>query len=266
MRTCNNTLTTLATLALTSAALAQAPLPVPVGQPAAAVDLMTSEGIGAFNAQWRYSDVKIVEIAHTKPAPPGSDRNTPGPANTTYDISPRAGEAGFDDSAWEVIGADTLGQRRAGGKVCFNWYRINLTMPANIGDFATSGCTAVLNVTVDDYAEVWVNGQLPRALDADNPNLVQGFNTPNRVTIAQDVKPGYKVQVAIFAINGPISAAPTNYIWFRNASVEFFPKPHALAPHKGGIEVVQNDPAIGEVIPRDAALEQVVKSSVPSPR
>jgi hypothetical protein len=186
--------------------------PPPAAQPITRVNLMTAAGAAVFGAQWRYSDVKIIQAESASPS---------GAPIITYDIEPHAGAAGFDDSRWEVIAADTLGERRAGGKVCFNWYRITLTMPARAGDVDVSGSTAVLSVTVDDYAEVWVNGQLPRALDGPNPNLVQGFNKPNRLSIAENLKPGDKVEVAIFGINGPISAAPANYIWFREANVEF---------------------------------------------
>lgn len=209
------------------AARPQQPAPppsLPTGQPMADVNLMVNEGSAVFSAQWRYSDAKLVEVPFNDPAPPGAERGAVGPANVTYDISPRAGEANFDDSAWPVIAADTLGQRRAGGKVCFNWYRVTLTMPKDFGGLDVAGSVAVLNATIDDYAEIWVNGQLPRALNQANPNLVTGFNTPNRVVLSNNVKPGEKVQVAIFGINGPISAAPTNYIWFREAKVEFFAK------------------------------------------
>jgi hypothetical protein len=45
---------------------------------------------------------------------------------------------------------------------------------------------------------------------------------PNRVVLADAVKPGDKFQIAIFGINGPISVAPQNFVWFRAAKVEFF--------------------------------------------
>jgi hypothetical protein len=48
------------------------------------------------------------------------------------------------------------------GKVSFNWYRINLTIPEKIGDFDPSGSTLVLDIPVDDYAEIGVDGELPR--------------------------------------------------------------------------------------------------------
>ena len=38
----------------------------------------------------------------------------------------------------------------------------------------------------------------------------------------QIVHPGDKFEVAVFAINGPISAAPANFLWFREAKVEFY--------------------------------------------
>jgi hypothetical protein len=40
--------------------------------------------------------------------------------------------------------------------------------------------------------------------------------------LANPVAPGEKFEVAVFAINGPISAAPANFLWFREAKIEFF--------------------------------------------
>jgi hypothetical protein len=46
---------------------------------------------------------------------------------------------------------------------------------------------------------------------------------PNRVVLAdRAVTPGEKFEIAVFAINGPISAAPGNFLFFREAKVEFF--------------------------------------------
>ena len=42
------------------------------------------------------------------------------------------------------------------------------------------------------------------------------------IAIADTVKAGDKFQIAIFGVNGPISAAPTNFVFFRQASVEFY--------------------------------------------
>ena len=46
---------------------------------------------------------------------------------------------------------------------------------------------------------------------------------PNRVVLSDDVQPGDQFQIAIFGINGPISVAPANTVWFREARLEFYP-------------------------------------------
>jgi gluconolactonase len=97
----------------------------------------------------------------------------------------------------------------------------NLTIPAKIGDFDTAGAVAVLHVLVDDYAEIWVNGQIPRRLGRPSPATIQGFNMPNRVVLTESVNAGDSFQIAVFGINGPISLTPPNTVWFREAKMEF---------------------------------------------
>ena len=144
------------------------------------------------------------------------------PYKTAYDIEPHAGESGFDDSKWPAIEAKDLAARRSGGHVAFIWYRTNLTIPAKVGDFDTAGARAVLTVLVDDYGEVWVDGQMPRRAGFPSPATIQGFNMPNRVVLADAVKPGDTFHIAVFGINGPISVAPANTVWFREAKIEFY--------------------------------------------
>jgi gluconolactonase len=55
---------------------------------------------------------------------------------------------------------------------------------------------------------------------------VKGFNAANRLVIARNAQPGKRIQLAVFGINGPISAAPDNYIFFRSAKLEFNPPTH----------------------------------------
>ena len=206
---------------IATVAAAQAPaVPPPAPQiapalvPAHVVDLMTADGMAAFGAQWKTMEAKIVQ----GPALP----NAMPDYKTTYDISPHAGEAGFDDSSWPTIEAKGLADRRGGGKVSFLWFRTNLTIPAKIGNFETAGAKAVLTAYVDDYAEIWINGQMPRRAGIPSPAAIVGFNIPNRVVLADSVKAGDKFQLAIFGINGPISVAPANFLFFRQASIEFY--------------------------------------------
>ena len=190
------------------------PQPAPMLSPAHVVDLLTADGMAAFGAQWKHMEVKIIEGPALPNAMPGY--------KTSYDISPRAGVKGFDDSSWPTLEPKQLLERRGGGKVSFLWYRTNLTMPAKIGNFDTANAKAVLTAYVDDYAEVWVNGAMPRRVGITSPATIQGFNMPNRVVIADAVKAGDKIEIAIFGINGPISVVPNNFVFFRQASVEFY--------------------------------------------
>lgn len=175
---------------------------------------MTDQGSAMFGAQWKTMEAKIIEI-------PPLPEHLPG-YNSGYDISPHAGATGFDDSAWPVIAPKDLSARRGGGHVSFLWFRSGLTIPAKIGAFDTTGAKVVLTVAVDDYAEVWVNGQVPRAVGIPSPATIQGFNTPNRVVLSSSVRPGDKFQVAVFGVNGPISVSPANFVWFREAKLQFY--------------------------------------------
>lgn len=200
----------------TRAAAAPAPPPAiaPSLPPLHSVDLMTAAGSAAFGAEWKTMEAKIVEVAAIPDAMPEF--------KTTYDVQPHAGDSGFDDSAWPTIAATELGAKRGGGRVSFIWYRATLTVPAEASGFDPSGAKAVLTLNIDDYAEIWVNGQMPRAAGRPSPATIQGFNMPNRLVLSDAVSPGDKFEVAVFGINGPISAAPPNTVWFREAKVEFY--------------------------------------------
>ena len=52
--------------------------------------------------------------------------------------------------------------------------------------------------------------------------MIVGFNLPKRVIISDAVKPGERVEIAVLGINGPISLAPLNPVFVREARVEFF--------------------------------------------
>ncbi|MGD9109987.1 MAG: hypothetical protein PVG93_03510 [Phycisphaerales bacterium] len=187
--------------------------------PDATIDLTTAEGTNLVKCQWRYSDTKIIEIDYRSP---GADGKPTGPPNRTYDYSPHAGVADFNDADWEIIEPSMLEKRHSTGKLCFAWYRLNITIPESIGDFNTTGSTVVFEIIVDDYAEVWVDGELTRKKKQSGGSVVKGFNAPNRLVIGRKVKPGQQIQLAVFGINGPISASPDNYIFVRQAKLDFY--------------------------------------------
>jgi gluconolactonase len=194
---------------LAGVALAALGLPADARAASKKIDLRTRAGVEAVKGTWRYIDVKIVEVP-TKTAD--------GKPTTTYNIEPKAFGPDFDDSKWEVCDPTTLKDARGGGQVCFAWYRIKVTIPAE-----AAGKAVFFQTVVDDYGEIWVDGKLPRKVGDSGGAIVAGFNAPNRVELKGAV-PGKVYQIAIFGINGPISAAPGNRIFLRDTFLELVDK------------------------------------------
>jgi gluconolactonase len=185
---------------------------VPAAQAQTKIDLRTTEGVKLVKGQWRYHDVKIVEVDGVGP-PPEREKIK------TYNIEPHAEKPDYDDSDWEAIDPTTLKNPRANGQVCFCWYRIKITLPES-----ADGKSVHFVTTADDYGEVWVDGQLPRKVGQNGGSIVAGFNAPNRVEL-KDARAGKTYSIAVFGINGPISAAPGNWIFLRDTFLEIRDKP-----------------------------------------
>jgi gluconolactonase len=214
----------------------------------ATIDLASTAGVALTKGEWRYSDTKIVDADFRGP---GADKQPTGAPVKTYDYTPHAGGADFDDSKWDVISPTSLDQRRGNGRLGFNWYRLRLTIPERIGDFDPTGTTAVFETSLDDYAEIWVDGELTRALGQSGGSVIAGWNAQNKIVVGRNVKPGQQIQLAIFGINGPLSNPPTNFIYIRYARLAFYkaePGPVALTPSEVNVEVVRNDPAMDEIV------------------
>jgi len=237
-----------------TSAYAQVTGDAPGVRPDAIVDLKTDEGIGLVKGQWRYSNTKVIDVNHHSP---GTDLAPSGPPNRTQDIDVHAGAADFDDSQWEQIAPAQLEERRSTGRLCFNWYRTNVTIPDKIGSFDTTGSTIVFEIAIDDYAEVWVDGKLPLVLGQPGGQLIKGFNTPNRVVLTRHAKPGQKIQLAVFGINGPLSNPPGNFIWVRSATLDFYKTNQVGSTEYVNTEIVRTDPALDTIISSDAKLEKL---------
>jgi gluconolactonase len=219
------------------------------GPPEAVVDLATPAGTALMQAHWRYSDTRLTQIAFRDP---GSDGQPTGPDSQTYDFFPKAGARDFDDSGWEQVDPSTLSRPRGHGHLSFNWYRVRLTVPQRVGAFDPTGSTLVFETQVDDYGEVWVDGELPHPTGQSGGPVVMGWNAKNRLVIGRDVKPGQQIQLAIFGINGPISKSPTNFIFLHYARLEFHRGgmgPIGVKPHEVNVEVTRLDPGIDAIVP-----------------
>jgi gluconolactonase len=209
------------------------------GRPDAVIDLQTGAGAMLAGSRWRSADARVESIDFVEVGGP-DDPDPLGPGtvpNRTYDVLPHAQAADFDDSDWVVLAPEDTTRRLSTGRVCFNWYRTRVRIPERVGDLDPTGATVVFEVVVDDYAEVWVDGELPLGLGQIDGRVIGGFNAPNRVVLTRDARPGDSFVIAVFGINGPISASPRNYIWMRSATLDFYEAKRARAAWPAELEV-----------------------------
>jgi hypothetical protein len=92
------------------------------------------------------------------------------------------------------------------------WFRREVAIPERVAGFAVAGSNATLLTNVDDYGEVWVDGELRAP--------VLGLNVDARALLSEQVQPGDRFRVAILAINGPVGR-PIGGIFVRYARVQF---------------------------------------------
>jgi gluconolactonase len=222
------------------------------GRPDAVVDLRTAEGAALVGAQWRWIPVEVRAADFVEVGP---DLGPSGPPNRTYDVAPHLSEIGESDGA-NLEPAD-LELRLGTGRVCFGWYRTSVTLPARVGDLDVTGSTVVFEIVVDDYAEVWVDGRLTPALGARGGAVVAGFNAPNRVVLTSAARPGQTFDIAVFAINGPISLAPANYIWVRTATLDLYAPESAASTEEVPVELAHAADGIGAIVPEPLRAERV---------
>jgi gluconolactonase len=221
------------------------------------IDLQTDAGVELVDGEWRYADASVVSTEFVEVGHPDDPLGPGLVPNRTFDVVPHADAADYDDSDWRPLAPVETQLRLSDGRVCFNWYRIAVTVPDRVADFDPTGASVVFEVAIDDYAEVWVDGKLPRALGDTAGPLVGGFNTPNRVLLTDDAQPGQRFHIAVFGINGPISASPPNYIWMRTATLDFYAPERARPTTATELCVERVDAALDAIVTPDASLERV---------
>ena len=118
----------------------------------------------------------------------------------------------YDDSGWEVCHDLPAGISHG---FTFAWYRTAITIPETVAGRPVSGMRVQFETCVDDYGEIWVDGECNRDRGA-----VQGFNVPQRVMVTGDAVPGARHTIAILAVNGPL-AAPFGSVFVRYANLGF---------------------------------------------
>src|SRR5262245_1132605 len=220
------------------------------------IDLMTTKGVEQVKGEWRYHEV------------------TTGVGDKKNEIEPKA-HGKFDDSKWEVLKPETLGQARGPGKYSWCWYRTEVTIPETVGGKAFSGGPVWFQTTVEDSGEIWVDGNIDLAFGKSGRGAVSGFNTRNRVRlqkhefvddgkgkkkkISHDAKPGDVFQIAVLGINSPLGNPPGNKIFLRSpTNLEFFEKD---APGGGADEPSVAGPPPGKMV---AAINLMKKDGTES--
>ncbi len=233
-----------------SAAVAPS-LEVAVGRPDAVVDLGAEDGARLVSARWRFVPATLTEVAGVVVGP--DLRPVPGEART-LDLSPRPRQPGWEDAPWTTFAAQELGARRGTGHVSMGWYRVELELPERLGELEVRGATIAFEITVDDYAEVWVDGQMRPVLGERGGPVIAGWNAPNRVVLTRDAVPGARYDLAVLAINGPLSRSPGNFYWVGQAVLDVYRARPVEPPRAAAIERVDLA-AMAELVPESAALE-----------
>ena len=179
------------------------------------LDLESPDDLKTLDAQWRFG--------------PGWIPGEPNEGLVSQTAESPARLADYDDSGWEVIsdvepgGPDAssgtasdpgLRKMRSVG-FTFGWYRIRVTLPDRVDGADVSGAKMWFETNIDDYGEVWIDGEW------DNPaGAVNGFNVTNRVHVTDNVRPGATHVIACLAVNGPLGR-PGGGIFLRYGRLDF---------------------------------------------
>ena len=169
----------------------------------AELDLEIAEHLELTNAQWRFAEGLV----------PGEENG--GLVNLMPESPARL--ADYDDSDWGVC--ENIQEVVLTG-LCFGWYRITVTIPEEVDGKSVAGSKVWFHTCIDDYGEVWVNGEIDLAFGESGRGAASGFNTPQRVVVSESAEPGDKHVIACLAINGPL-AKPGGGIFLRFAKLEF---------------------------------------------
>lgn len=231
-----------------------------IGQADAIADLRTPEGAGALNATWKYREAAVVETVFRAPGPGATD---PLPLYPTgkripaHTLNPGAGNLDPEGAGWMPLDPTRLEMRFGNGLLSFVWFHLDLTIPEKLGDFATAGAAAVLEIVADDYSEIRVDGKLPKTFGQSGSGVASGWNARNRVILSDKAQPGQRFRIAILVANGPFADLPENYVWLRSATLDFYKKYPKNEAWKDVGQLVQAEKAFETVVSPDAKVEKL---------
>jgi len=166
--------------------------------PRVALDLNKAEDRQKVKGQWRVA--------------PGL---VPGEANEGLTAQLRgtpARLADYNDSGWEVC--SNVRESRSVG-FTFAWYRIAIELPERIDGVQVAGSRVWFETNIDNYGEIWINGQIDRST-----GVIVGINAQHRVEVSGSAVAGARHVIACLVLNGPL-AEPRGGIFMRYATLAF---------------------------------------------
>jgi hypothetical protein len=166
--------------------------------PRIALDLNTAEDRQKVKGQWRVA--------------PGLVPGEPNEGLTAQLKASPARQAEYDDSRWEVC-TNVRASRSEG--FTFAWYRITVEIPPSVNGVDVAGSRVWFETNIDNYGEIWVNGQIDRAT-----GVIVGINASQRVEVSNNAVPGRKCVISVLVLNGPL-AEPRGGIFMRYATLAF---------------------------------------------
>lgn len=116
----------------------------------------------------------------------------------------------YDDSGWPVC--SNIRASVSSG-FTFVWYRITVELPYEVEGVDLAGMRLLFETNVDNYGEIWVDGQIDRA-----QGVITGINAQQRVEISPSAVPGARHTIAVLVANGPL-AEPRGGIYMRYATL-----------------------------------------------
>lgn len=166
--------------------------------PRITLDLNNADDCRKVRGEWRFG--------------PGYVPGEPNEGLTSQVQGSPARLAEYDDSRWEVC--TNIRTSRSSG-FTFAWYRIAVELPEQVNSVALAGSRVLFETNIDDYGEVWIDGQIDRGA-----GVIGGINVPQRIEVSPDAVPGTRHVIACLTVNGPL-AAPRGGVWMRYATLAF---------------------------------------------
>lgn len=166
--------------------------------PRVALDLNNEEDRAKVKGQWRVG--------------PGFVPGEPNEGLTARLLASPARLPDYDDSGWDVCN-DIRASLSEG--LTFAWYRIAVELPESIDGMEISGARMFLEANVDNYGEIWIDGEIDRST-----GVIVGINAQQRVEIPGGAVPGARHVFACLVANGPL-AAPRGGVFMRFATLAF---------------------------------------------